>query len=63
MRCRACDCELNDYEATRKSVTTNEYLDLCDDCFDTVADVFESVEERLDLKPTDTVEGEDYGDN
>ena len=33
MRCLACDCSLTDFEATRKSLTTEEYVDLCDRCF------------------------------
>ena len=33
MRCLACDTALRDFEATRKSLVTNEYVDLCDTCF------------------------------
>lgn len=29
MHCYACDTELTDYEATIKSPTTGEYLDMC----------------------------------
>ena len=32
MRCRACDCLLTDFEATRKE--SDGYLDLCDGCLD-----------------------------
>lgn len=32
MRCLSCDCNLNDREATRKSINTGEYLDLCNHC-------------------------------
>lgn len=32
MRCVACDKLLSDFEATRKSATTLEYLDLCSSC-------------------------------
>ena len=32
MRCYACDAELTDYEATLKSLVTEEYLDLCSHC-------------------------------
>lgn len=32
MRCKACDIELSDYEATRKTPTEG-FLDLCDDCY------------------------------
>lgn len=33
MRCRACDAVLTDYELTRKSAQTGEFLDLCNLCF------------------------------
>jgi len=33
VRCKACDKALTDYEATRKSLTTNEFLDLCNECY------------------------------
>ena len=32
MRCRACDCELNDIESTRKDPNTGEFVDLCGGC-------------------------------
>lgn len=32
MRCKACDKQLNDYEATRKDKYTGDYLDLCSVC-------------------------------
>jgi hypothetical protein len=32
MRCRACNSELNDWEATRKD-SKGEFHDLCSDCF------------------------------
>jgi hypothetical protein len=54
-RCYACDCELSDWEATRKSKVTGEYLDLCDTCFSEVADVFISVEERSEQEELDLI--------
>jgi hypothetical protein len=33
MRCKACDKQLSDYESTRKSKVTQEYYDLCNECF------------------------------
>ena len=33
MRCLACNCELNDDEATRRDLITKQFLDLCDNCF------------------------------
>jgi hypothetical protein len=32
MRCIACDRALSDYESTRKSSVTGEYVDLCNRC-------------------------------
>jgi hypothetical protein len=46
MRCRACNVELTDYEATR--LTDNGYLDLCNQCFKAGEYEFETYE-RLDL--------------
>ena len=36
MRCTCCDRLLNDFESTRKSKTTGEYLDICNKCFSTI---------------------------
>lgn len=33
MRCLSCNVALTDYESTRKSAVTGEYLDLCNICF------------------------------
>ena len=32
MKCLSCDVILTDREATRKSINTGEYLDLCNHC-------------------------------
>lgn len=49
MRCLACNKELSDFEATRKSTETGEYIDLCNVCFSTIKDVV-LPNEREDLK-------------
>jgi hypothetical protein len=36
MRCRSCDEALTDYESTRKSLATGDYINLCRGCFDTI---------------------------
>ena len=54
MRCIACDALLNAFEATRKSETTEQYLDLCNKCLSTT-DII-SADERYDLEG----EGEHY---
>lgn len=33
MRCKACNKTLSEYELTRKSKRTNEFIDLCNDCY------------------------------
>lgn len=52
MRCLSCDCILTDYEATRKSAHTNQYIDLCNRCFSYV-DSDMDVVERPDLEHED----------
>ena len=48
MRCRCCDKKLSDFEATRKSIHTNEYLDMCNKCYNTISNQVLSYE-RYDL--------------
>lgn len=64
MRCLSCNVELTDFEATRKSATTNEYIDLCNSCFRTVKDDI-IVLERYDLysNDEDDTDNVDYEDN
>jgi len=65
MRCYCCDKLLSDFESTRKSVTTGEYLDMCNKCYSTIKDDLVS-EERYDLydgdedQMTETEEEENY---
>jgi len=33
MRCKACNKQLSEYEMTRKSKRTSEFIDLCNDCY------------------------------
>lgn len=33
MRCICCNKILSDFEATRRSVNTNEFLDMCNKCY------------------------------
>ena len=44
MRCKACDVELTDFEATRRSAITAEFLDLCPHCLATIMDVLNTTE-------------------
>lgn len=45
----ACDCILNDFEATRKSDITEEFLDLCNRCL-LASDIGRELSERYDLE-------------
>lgn len=38
MRCVACDKLLSDYETSLRSLTTDEYMDMCEECLDTISD-------------------------
>lgn len=62
MRCIACNKNLNDFESTRKSATTGEYVDLCNHCFHNVEQDIESVV-REDLRDEESVENENELDN
>lgn len=60
MRCLSCNVILTDFEATRKSATTNDYLDLCNHCFYHISDDVESLE-RTDLEHEDGILDDDSG--
>ena len=49
MRCLACNKELTEFEATRKSEQTGEFIDLCNDCYRPIKDDLRSIEND-DLK-------------
>lgn len=49
MRCSACDKKLTDYEATRKSAESLEYLDLCNECYSYIAEDVPAID-RPDLR-------------
>lgn len=44
MRCLSCNCILSSRDATRRSASTNEFLDLCSSCLDDVPFEFEVIE-------------------
>ena len=61
MRCVACNKALSEFESTRKSNVTGEYLDLCNHCYSEIASDIHA-DERDDLRyETDNIdEGDDY---
>jgi hypothetical protein len=50
MRCLACNCDMTDFEATRKWMKSHEYVDLCNRCFNSIRSECSLVEEREDLR-------------
>lgn len=47
MRCVSCDCELTDYESTRR-YESGGYLDLCTDCCHDMGEEIPTIN-RIDL--------------
>jgi len=62
MRCKACDVLLTEYEATRKTVMTGEYIDLCNNCFRYIQEDVEVVD-RPDLRHLQDEVELDYNDD
>ena len=56
MRCLACNAELSNAEATRKSDVTKEFIDLCNYCYSTISNDSEVSDN------TDNINYEDYVD-
>lgn len=61
MRCRACDCALTDFEATRRYNDSSEFLDLCAKCFSYVVGDFDTVE-RFEMYDPD-IDVIDFGND
>ena len=75
-RCVACNKNLSDYETTRKNVNTGEYLDMCNECYNEIAndllvierpdlanvDMEEWDEERIDIIGPNGNDGLHYGE-
>ena len=61
MRCVACNKNLSDFESTRKSAESGEYLDMCNDCFFYTEDDIATID-RDDLRSeSDTMmESQEY---
>lgn len=59
MRCVACDVELTDFESTRKSITSNEYVDLCNACYKYIKDDVQTIENTDNINIQDVVDLED----
>lgn len=57
-RCYCCDKVLNPFEMTRKSVTSGDYIGMCNKCYSTIKEDLIS-EERYDLYDGDEDQLED----
>ncbi len=58
MRCISCNKILNDFESTRKSALTGEYLDMCNHCFSEIAYDVDTIV-REDLREDETLDEDD----
>lgn len=58
MRCVCCNSLLSDFEATRRSASTGDFLDMCNECYHTVRDDID-VYERYDLRHESDIETEE----
>lgn len=58
MRCLSCNVILTDFEATRKSAHSLEYIDMCSRCFHTINEDIPTID-RTDLEQ----EQEHYDDD
>ena len=55
MRCCACDKALNDSEATRRVLSTGDFLDMCNKCYGPIALAVPTIT-REDLNPNEMIE-------
>ena len=59
MRCKACNVELTDYEATLRCANTGDFMDICLDCLTAAGDV--NYNDRDDLRSiADVYLGDEY---
>jgi len=54
MRCLACNKALSEFESTRKSPETGEFIDLCNYCYSTIQNEA-PMQEREDLRDEEII--------
>jgi len=59
MRCQACDKILTDFESTRKSTVCDDFLDLCNECYDTIRNDVKAMERQDLMSIEDIVDFDD----
>lgn len=57
MRCQCCNRVLNDFESTRRSKSTGDFLDMCNKCVKESGPI--AVVVRSDLEPFEKPEDDD----
>lgn len=62
MHCLSCDKELSDFESSRKSKRTGEYLDLCNNCYKWIKDDIDSMENTSLISQQETIDLEEQND-
>ena len=61
MRCVACNKALSDFESTRKSVHSGDYLDMCNTCFSyTDEDIATIDRDDLRTEADNVLESQEY---
>lgn len=58
MKCLACDAILTDFESSRRSTVTGDYIDLCNDCLVHVPTILKTTVENFLLFDPDR---DDFG--
>jgi hypothetical protein len=62
MRCICCNKLLTDFECSRKSITTGDYLDMCSECYKHIKDDVTVIENNDLLHIQDVINVEDVYD-
>lgn len=63
MHCVCCDRLLNDFESTRKSKVTGDYLDMCNKCYSSVQEDL-AADSRSDLEEFEVLDDDiDFTDD
>ena len=60
MHCLACNAFLTEFESTRKSTISGEFLDLCNGCYSYVKEEVQVIENQDNLTFQDYIDLEDY---
>lgn len=49
MRCLSCNAKLTEFESTRRGLNTNEFIDLCNQCYSSIREEVLTID-REDLE-------------